>query len=75
MPDIKLSTDSLLNFSEAARLLKVTRVTIYAMINRGELHVVAIADRRYLLKEEVLTLQMARAPTKVEALNSTGGER
>ena len=53
MPEIKLQTDDLINFSEAARWLGVTRVTLYAMIARGELHPLTIADRRYLLKEEV----------------------
>ena len=53
MPEIKLQTEDLTSFSEAARLLNITRPTIYAMIERGELHPLAIADRRYLLKEEV----------------------
>jgi len=53
MPEIKLQTDDLMSYSEAARTLRVTRVTIYAMIERGELHPLAIADRRYLLREEV----------------------
>ena len=48
-----MQTDDLINFSEAARLLKVTRTTIYAMIQRGELHPFGIADRRYLFKEEI----------------------
>ena len=53
MPEIKMQTDDLINFSEAARLLKVTRTTIYAMIQRGELHPFGIAGRRYLFKEEI----------------------
>lgn len=53
MPEIKLQTDDLMSFSEAARLLKVTRVTVYAMIERGDLHPFGIADRRYLFREEV----------------------
>jgi len=53
MPEIKLQTEDLINYSEGARILGVTRVTIYAMIERGELHPIAIADRRYLLREEV----------------------
>ncbi len=53
MPEIRLQTDDILSYSEAARVLKVTRVTVYAMIERGELHPFSIADRRYLLREEV----------------------
>ena len=53
MLEIRLQTDDLTSFSEAARILSVTRVTIYAMIKRGELHPFAIANRRYLLREEV----------------------
>ena len=75
MPEIKLQTDNLLNYSEAACLLMVTRVTIYAMIKRGQLHPVVIADRRYLFKEEVEKLQNARAPTNQGALHSQGGEQ
>lgn len=53
MSEIRLQVSNLLSFSEAARMLGVTRVTIYAMIARAELHPLAIADRRYLLREEV----------------------
>ena len=62
VPEIKLQTENLLNFSEAARLLNVTRVTIYAMIRRGQLNSILIADRRYLFKEEVETLKEERLP-------------
>ena len=61
MPEIKLDTDDLMSFSEAARVLNVTRVTVYAMIERGELHPFAIADRRYLFKEEVERLANAKS--------------
>ena len=53
MSEIRLQVSNLLSYSQAARMLGVTRVTIYAMIERGQLHPLAIADRRYLLKEEV----------------------
>jgi len=71
MPEIKLQTDDLISFSEAARLLKVTRVTIYAMIRRGQLTPLAIADRRYLLKNEVNQLQSERATTGPAVAPST----
>jgi len=57
MSEIRLQVSNLLNYSEAAHLLKVTRVTIYAIVKRGELHPVVIADRRYLLKKEVERLK------------------
>jgi len=71
MPEIKLQTDDLMSFSEAARVLDVTRVTVYAMIERGELHPFAIADRRYLLREEVekverLKNEKAAEPVKTQ---------
>lgn len=53
MSEIRLQVNNLLNYSDAARILGVTRVTIYAMIARGELHPLAVADRRYLLREEI----------------------
>lgn len=53
MSEIRLQVSNLLNYPEGARILGVTRATIYAMIERGELHPIVIADRRYLLREEV----------------------
>jgi len=55
---------NLINYSEAARLLDVSRTTIYAMIERGELKPVAIAERRYLKRDEVE--EMARACQQFE---------
>ena len=60
MSDVKLEIANLINYSEAARRLKVTRATIYAMISRGELHPFNIADRRYLVREEVERLAKER---------------
>jgi len=48
-----MSENNLINFSQAAELLGVSRPTIYAMIERGELHPVQIADRQYLNRDEV----------------------
>jgi len=60
MSEIRLQVNNILTYKDAARLLGVTRVTIYAMITRGELHPLIIADRRYLLREEVETLKEKR---------------
>jgi excisionase family DNA binding protein len=48
-----LDAENLVNFKEAASILKVTRATIYAMVRRGELHPITIADRSYLDRAEV----------------------
>jgi len=48
-----MSENNLINFSQAAELLSVSRPTIYAMIERGELHPIQIADRQYLKRDEV----------------------
>jgi excisionase family DNA binding protein len=48
-----MSENNLINISQAAELLSVSRPTIYAMIERGELHPIQIADRQYLKREEV----------------------
>ena len=53
MKEIRLQVNDLLNYSEAAHILKITRATVYAMIIRGELHPLDIADRHYLFKDEV----------------------
>jgi excisionase family DNA binding protein len=60
MREIRLQVSNLLNYSEAARILAVTRATVYAMIERGELHPWDIADRRYLLREEVERIKKAK---------------
>jgi len=51
---------NLIDYRQAARTLGVSRQTVHAMIKRGELHPFAIADRRYLLREEVETLKEKR---------------
>ena len=60
MSEIRLQVSNLINYSEAARKLQVSRQTIYAMIERGELHPLVIADRRYLQKSEVQELKKRR---------------
>jgi excisionase family DNA binding protein len=65
-----------MSYSDAARLLHVSRQTIYAMIDRGELHPLEIAERRYLLREEVEGLKNQRAPVSEGAPTSKiGGEK
>lgn len=64
MTEIRLKVSNLISYSEAARTLHVTRVTIYAMVDRGDLHPLDIADRRYLLREEVERLKKSRVIVK-----------
>lgn len=61
MVEIRLTADALINYREAVKRLHVSRMTIYAMIRRGELHPIEIADRRYLLLAEVERLAQERA--------------
>ena len=70
MSEIRLTVSNLMNYSDAARLLRVSRQTIYAMIDRGELKSIEIAERRYLLREEVERLKIKRAPVSEGAPTS-----
>ena len=58
--------EELLNLSQAAVLLGVSYPTIYALIERGELEPVRIADRQYLMKSAVLELKNRRGESYVE---------
>ena len=53
--------DELINLSQAAELLSVSYPTIFAMIYRGDLESVKIADRQYLVKGEVEELRRKRS--------------
>lgn len=55
-----MRVDDLLNYFEAADILGVTRMTVYNMIQRGELHPFEIADRRYLFRDEVERIKMKK---------------
>ena len=57
---IRLEVSNLIDYREAARMLGVSRQTIHAMIKRGDLHPFAIAERRYLLRQEVERLNDER---------------
>jgi excisionase family DNA binding protein len=61
MTEIRLQTEDLISYSEAARILKITRATLYAWIQKGLLHPFKIADRRYLHRDQVESMA-----TKVE---------
>ena len=67
MSEIRLNVSNLIHYPQAARILGVSRQTIHAMIKRGELHPFAIADRRYLLKDEVDRLKLERVKALQDA--------
>ena len=52
----EINTDNLISFSEAARILGVSRPTIYSYIERDMLSPVAIGRNRYFEREKVETL-------------------
>ncbi len=61
MVEIRLTAAALISFAEAVKVLAVSRMTIYAMIRRGELHPVDVAWHRYLLRAEVERMAKERA--------------
>jgi len=60
MSEIRLEVSNLIDYRQAARMLGVSRQTVHAMIKRGDLHPFTIAERRYLLKDEVERLANAK---------------
>ena len=53
--------EELINLSQAAKILGVSYPTVFALMYRGELYPVRIADRQYLVKEEVEDLKRRRS--------------
>lgn len=53
--------DELINLSQAAEILDVSYPTVFALIARGELVPVKIADRQYLVKRDVEDLKRGRS--------------
>ena len=57
MEEITIRTPDLVTFTEAAKLLNVSRPTIYNLIEKQKLHVVAFGHNRYLLRAEIERLK------------------
>ena len=57
----RCNPEDLISISQAAKLLRVSRPTIYAMLRRGELVPVKISDRQYLVKSDVEELKQRRS--------------
>ena len=58
---IAYKPEDLINLSQAAEILGVSYPTVFALIDRGELEPVKIADRQYLVKGDVEMLRMRRS--------------
>lgn len=61
MEELIIRTEDLVNFSDAARMLKVSRPTVYNLIKKQRLHIVEFAHNRYLLRTEVEGLVKTQA--------------
>ena len=57
MAEITLNVQNLINFTEAAEILQVSRPTVYNLVARFKLYPVAIGRNRYLLREDVEQLK------------------
>jgi excisionase family DNA binding protein len=66
MTDLTISTNDLVTLSDAAKLLGVSRPTIYNYIEKNHLHPVIIGNNRYLLKAEVEGLLKDDVPGMAE---------
>lgn len=55
--EITIRTPDLVNFTDAAEILGVSRPTIYNLIEKQKLHIVAFGRNRYLLRAEILRLK------------------
>ena len=53
MDELTIKTNDLLTFTEAAKILMISRPTLYKLIKKGILHTVSIGNNRYLMRVEV----------------------
>ena len=53
MEELTITTNDLITFTEAAKILKVSRPTLYNLVSKAQLHPVVIGRNRYLLRSEV----------------------
>jgi excisionase family DNA binding protein len=61
MAKITLETKDLMDFSDAAKYLKVSRPTIYALVEQGRLHPISLGKVRYLYVTELGQIKKERA--------------
>lgn len=55
-----VAIENLINITEAARLMGVSRQTVYAMIKRGKLRRVKVSDRQYIDKGDLVGYRIRR---------------
>ncbi len=56
----KIDISNLISITEAAKILGITRATIYAWLANGQLHSVKIGGNTYLNRIEVLVVNQER---------------
>ena len=67
MEELVIRTPDLVNFTEAAKMLGVSRPTIYNLIEKQRLHIVAFGRNRYLLRTELEKFANNKpGPTQIE---------
>jgi len=62
MEEISLKVNNLMNFSQAAEYLGITRQSIHNYVRRGKLHPISIGKSRFLLVEELDRLKELERP-------------
>ena len=63
MGELTIKTNDLVTFTEAAKMLSVSRPTVYNMVVKEQLHPVSIGRNRYLLRTEVEALIDGKSTT------------
>jgi len=53
LKNVTIETDSLLTITEAAKILGVTRMTIYRWINKGKIRSVSFGTINYIPRQDV----------------------
>ena len=57
MAEITLKVSNLLTFAQAAKVLGVSRPTVYNLVKRGKLHAILIGGHQYCEGAEVKSLK------------------
>lgn len=53
MEELTIKTNDLVTFTEAAKILSISRPTLYNLVLKAQLHPILIGRNRYLLRSEV----------------------